>query len=238
MSNSPSKRRTRSDGNLDRAEPDESKNALSSRKKRALPIEEAVEHDEELEVQQSPTRRRTRSMKVEVVISKSPQHNRKALSPSKNKSAPAPLQKPTTPPPPSEDEVDQAAVDALVAEDDEIETSTTLPIPLPEHLHIAIRQQKAAVIRALQRPPIADSCDASRAAALQALGSLLDGTIDRKEGNSCVILGAKGSGKTRVSFLVLYHHQNSDSPLATRRLSATAIRQIHHCQAIWIRSGQ
>lgn len=83
-----------------------------------------------------------------------------------------------------------------------------LPHKIPAHLHSCLDTQKRDICRILQRPPdITDPGDASdeeetptNTVAHQQLANLLNGTITRGEGNSCLILGPRGSGKTRVGY--------------------------------------
>ncbi|KAJ3886035.1 hypothetical protein GG344DRAFT_82100 [Lentinula edodes] len=57
-------------------------------------------------------------------------------------------------------------------------------------------------LRALQHPPVIESEDASERStneiAMEKLSDLLDGTATRGEGNSCLLLGPRGSGKTQT----------------------------------------
>lgn len=78
---------------------------------------------------------------------------------------------------------------------------------LPIHLHPCLNAQKRAILAALQHSPVfsANLEDEdhdgllTNAAASQQLSALLTGTVSRGEGNSCLILGPRGSGKTCVS---------------------------------------
>ena len=80
-----------------------------------------------------------------------------------------------------------------------------LPTTLPSHLHSCLNAQKRAIFAALQDAPDfiaredADEGPLPNTVASQQLDALLAGTITRDEGNSCLILGPRGSGKTRVS---------------------------------------
>lgn len=74
-----------------------------------------------------------------------------------------------------------------------------------------------AVLKALQSIPVAcsngqyeDDEDAeplSNEVAYEQLSNLLKGTVDRGEGNSCILMGPKGSGKTQVSNFVAFRVQ-------------------------------
>lgn len=67
---------------------------------------------------------------------------------------------------------------------------------------IDVARQRTVVLRALRRPPPTESDDSGwpQQDAFQSLYDLLDGTISRGEGNTCMVMGPKGSGKTRVSY--------------------------------------
>jgi origin recognition complex subunit 4 len=69
-----------------------------------------------------------------------------------------------------------------------------------------LHAQKRAILRALHYPKTAvfdkmdENCEPSaNAVALEQLKALLTGTLDRGEGNSCLLIGPRGSGKSRVS---------------------------------------
>lgn len=90
---------------------------------------------------------------------------------------------------------------------------TELPQEIPPHLHSCLDVQKRAILRALHHnAPKAlygneyeESEDeaATNEIAFQQLMNVLTGTVNRGEGNSCLILGPRGSGKTSVSDTVL-----------------------------------
>lgn len=88
---------------------------------------------------------------------------------------------------------------------------------IQEHLIPCLNAQKRAVLRALSNPPISstigekvkgkgkakaneDDDDFDNATAYRQLKDLLEGTTIRNEGNSCLLLGPRGSGKTRVRY--------------------------------------
>jgi origin recognition complex subunit 4 len=71
-----------------------------------------------------------------------------------------------------------------------------------------LHAQKRAILHALHRPETAvfDQEDENRepsanAVALEQLKALLTGTLERGEGNSCLLIGPRGSGKSRVSVI-------------------------------------
>jgi origin recognition complex subunit 4 len=73
---------------------------------------------------------------------------------------------------------------------------------LPSHLHSCLNAQKRAILRTLQHPTarVDDSDNPSvNEIASRQLADLIEGTTMRAEGNSCILLGPRGSGKSRVS---------------------------------------
>lgn len=85
------------------------------------------------------------------------------------------------------------------------ESPQRLPRALPAHLYPCLNAQKRVILAALQNPPgpdmdtDMDEGPPTNTIASQQLSDLLTGTVNRGEGNSCLILGPRGSGKTRVS---------------------------------------
>lgn len=73
---------------------------------------------------------------------------------------------------------------------------------LPSHLHSCLNAQKRAILRTLQHPTArvddSDNLSVNEIASRQ-LANLIEGTTMRAEGNSCILLGPRGSGKSRVS---------------------------------------
>jgi origin recognition complex subunit 4 len=84
-----------------------------------------------------------------------------------------------------------------------------LPRVLSPHLRPCLNAQKRAILAALQNPPdfMVDDDDErsplTNTVASQQLSNLLTGTVTRGEGNSCLVLGPRGSGKTRVRAYML-----------------------------------
>ena len=76
---------------------------------------------------------------------------------------------------------------------------------LPSHLHSCLNAQKRAILRTLQHPTArvddSDNLSVNEIASRQ-LADLIEGTTMRGEGNSCILLGPRGSGKSRVSGLL------------------------------------
>jgi len=73
------------------------------------------------------------------------------------------------------------------------------PNAFPTQLPICLDAQKKEILRRLGTSHL-DNLDvpATEAAARKQLSELIQGTITRGEGNSCIVLGPRGSGKTRV----------------------------------------
>jgi hypothetical protein len=84
---------------------------------------------------------------------------------------------------------------------------TRLPRPLPSQLLSHLSAQKAAIFKALRYPLTVSSPTeetrskgdmSSRDLAYSQLHALMKGTVERGEGNSCMLIGPRGSGKTLV----------------------------------------
>lgn len=83
-----------------------------------------------------------------------------------------------------------------------------LPKGLPRHLHPYLEKQKQAVVNAFHDPPFVEQTASKLGEAvnnsspnvlsLHQLVDLLGGTIERGEGNSCLVVGPAGSGKSKV----------------------------------------
>lgn len=83
-----------------------------------------------------------------------------------------------------------------------------LPLPLPTHLHQHLQIQKRLALRALRG--VTSECTSAKDEehhinfkTAQQLRDLLSGTIDRGEGNSCLIIGPAGSGKSKVRYEIM-----------------------------------
>jgi hypothetical protein len=72
-----------------------------------------------------------------------------------------------------------------------------LPSSLPDKFLTCLEAQKSAVLEALQEPLAMESLPTYLGVKNQ-LQELAIGSVDRHEGNSCLILGPRGSGKSRV----------------------------------------
>ncbi|KAI0355340.1 hypothetical protein OH77DRAFT_1403202 [Trametes cingulata] len=84
---------------------------------------------------------------------------------------------------------------------------TDLPKTLPPHLHPLLALQKRAILHALREPPAIDERalypaesehPPTNTLAAEQLSALLRGTVARGEGNSCLLIGPAGSGKTQL----------------------------------------
>ncbi|KAJ7276432.1 origin recognition complex subunit 4 C-terminus-domain-containing protein [Mycena haematopus] len=64
-----------------------------------------------------------------------------------------------------------------------------------------LNAQKREILRAIQNPPdlVDEEEESTNHTALKQLSDLLEGTVVRGEGNSCLLLGPRGSGKTRIA---------------------------------------
>lgn len=85
--------------------------------------------------------------------------------------------------------------------------ATRIPRNLPPHLGACLRLQKRVMLAELQNCSMESDEDIglspTNTVAFQQLKDLLAGTVSRGEGNSCFVLGPRGSGKTTVSRLSL-----------------------------------
>ena len=70
--------------------------------------------------------------------------------------------------------------------------------PLPHHLYPFVPLQKKAVLQRLRNPPYIELGGDKAMKVGRELRGLLEGTMDRGEGNSCLILGPRASGKSLV----------------------------------------
>ena len=80
---------------------------------------------------------------------------------------------------------------------------------MPAHYHPCLQAQKRAIMAALRNPPELntegdqDETPSTNELAYDDLCDLLTGSVVRGEGNSCLLIGPRGSGKTRVNRRVL-----------------------------------
>ncbi|KAJ7180135.1 origin recognition complex subunit 4 C-terminus-domain-containing protein [Mycena crocata] len=77
-------------------------------------------------------------------------------------------------------------------------TAHHLPSISSQH---CLNAQKREVLYAVQCPPdiIDEEDDSTNSTAFKQLADLLKGTVIRGEGNSCLLIGPRGSGKTRIA---------------------------------------
>jgi hypothetical protein len=87
---------------------------------------------------------------------------------------------------------------------------STLPHGLSRLPASCIHAQKRAILNVLHNPKTAvfgredeNGELSANAVALEQLKALLTGTLERGEGNSCLLIGPRGSGKSRVSICTL-----------------------------------
>jgi origin recognition complex subunit 4 len=99
------------------------------------------------------------------------------------------------------------------------------PQGLLPHLHPCLNGQKRAILRALHQRPVKgfwgdedeesdDDEIATNEIAFQQLTEVLNGTVTRGEGNSCLLLGPRGSGKTTVRVSISRHPHSHISILS------------------------
>ncbi|KAI0320816.1 origin recognition complex subunit 4 C-terminus-domain-containing protein [Amylostereum chailletii] len=81
-------------------------------------------------------------------------------------------------------------------------TSTRTPGLIPEHLYPCLHAQKRAILASFRDPSLVEADEdgetSPNTTARQQLCDLLKGTVSRGEGNSCMLIGPRGSGKTRI----------------------------------------
>ncbi|EGO27556.1 hypothetical protein SERLADRAFT_367118 [Serpula lacrymans var. lacrymans S7.9] len=87
------------------------------------------------------------------------------------------------------------------------DTSIRIPTSIPAHLYPCLNVQKRALLSSLRNyhpacDPQDDDGPATNAIAYTQLQDLLTGTITRGEGNSCLLLGPRGSGKTSEPIVI------------------------------------
>lgn len=98
-------------------------------------------------------------------------------------------------------------IDYTVPEDLEVEDHPTEPRPAPpaatNQVSPFIQARLNTILTKLSAPPSWNpapfATEGPENEALTSLVNLLKGTIERGEGNSCLVVGSKGSGKSRVS---------------------------------------
>ncbi|KAF8913928.1 origin recognition complex subunit 4 C-terminus-domain-containing protein [Gymnopilus junonius] len=79
-------------------------------------------------------------------------------------------------------------------------TSTDTSSALPEHLDFSLRLQKRAIFRSLRssKQQTFNAEPSVNDIATRQLADLVDGTMTRAEGNSCLLLGPRSSGKSKM----------------------------------------
>ncbi|KAG2077387.1 hypothetical protein BDR04DRAFT_1066045 [Suillus decipiens] len=104
------------------------------------------------------------------------------------------------------------------------QSPTRIPRNLPSHLGACFRLQKRAMLLELQNCSMECDEDANlgptNTLASQQLKDLLVGTVTRGEGNSCFVLGPRGSGKTATPIVIrLSGHTELNDRLALREIA-------------------
>lgn len=70
---------------------------------------------------------------------------------------------------------------------------------LPIHLNHCINSQKREILSSIHHPqPLLEKDHDTNVLAAQQITSLLEGSVIRGEGNSCLLLGPRASGKSKV----------------------------------------
>ncbi|KAI0081783.1 hypothetical protein K474DRAFT_1587114 [Panus rudis PR-1116 ss-1] len=120
----------------------------------------------------------------------------------------------------------------------DVSDAEELPDELPDYLHACLQAQKRAALKSLYNlsavPTVNDEDDEDIPAnriAYEQLNDLLKGTVLRAEGNSCIVTGPPGSGKTqlveevisglpgRPIVIRLSGHAQTDDRLAMREIA-------------------
>ncbi|KAK0491064.1 origin recognition complex subunit 4 C-terminus-domain-containing protein [Armillaria novae-zelandiae] len=98
---------------------------------------------------------------------------------------------------------------------------------LPLQFHECLNSQKCAILHALRNTSSIqlvdntddDDVDQTNTSTSQNLDELLSGTVERGEGNSCLLLGPRGTGKSMMLERALSKVSSGDSPPIIIRLS-------------------
>ena len=122
-----------------------------------------------------------------------------------------------------------------------------LPHSLPTHLHASLEAQKRTVLKALNKISVlpherseetSDVEPPTNAVAFDQLSSLMIGTVRRGEGNSCLIVGPKGSGKTQASLAGIFGRLNAYGIVVGRAGHRLTAELTYHDQVVWSRSNE
>ncbi|KLO14955.1 hypothetical protein SCHPADRAFT_902813 [Schizopora paradoxa] len=185
-------------------------NTISSSKENERLDDEEEEDDDELNIAsevEKPVGSARPSQKVvqDSIIVAAPRRSRLATQQPTVKSSKSSTQPshPRTAPPETSDEVDTPSELPEVASPSKTalgkRPQIVLPKIIPSKLADHLSSQKQACLAALHDPPLApDDEDVVNNLALKQLTDLMRGTVERGEGNSCLVLGPAGSGKTRI----------------------------------------
>ncbi|KAL5530220.1 ORC4 [Sanghuangporus sanghuang] len=99
--------------------------------------------------------------------------------------------------------------------------SGEIPKVLPEHFHECLERQKQAVLNVFHDPSLVDDRDenadlSANAFTLEQLTDLLGGSIERGEGNSCLLIGPSGSGKSKIFETASRRYKEDYNPIVVR----------------------
>ncbi|PVG04578.1 hypothetical protein CPB86DRAFT_746443 [Serendipita vermifera] len=93
--------------------------------------------------------------------------------------------------------------EAMIPEQPNSPSKLPLHKALPVYLHPFVEKQKKVIMKTLHSPPYIDISPISlgekatqEASSFEQLTEILKGTCERGEGNSCLLLGSRGSGKS------------------------------------------
>ncbi|KAL5487849.1 ORC4 [Sanghuangporus weigelae] len=99
--------------------------------------------------------------------------------------------------------------------------SGELPKVIPKHFHGCLERQKQAILNVFHDPPLVDNRDenadlSANVVTLEQLTDLLGGSIERGEGNSCLLIGPSGSGKSKMFETALSGYKEDHNPIVVR----------------------
>lgn len=98
-----------------------------------------------------------------------------------------------------------ASIQRAFTHDSAVMNDTNVPI--------CLNAQKKEILRALQTSPLSNlDVPATEAVPQRQLSQLIEGSMTRGEGNSCIVLGPRGSGKTTVSVPASCTRENQTIP--------------------------
>ncbi|KAJ7507842.1 origin recognition complex subunit 4 C-terminus-domain-containing protein [Mycena galericulata] len=173
---------------------------------KVLPPTKSEGSDDDLPTSTIPIRRATRSSPTKP-IPVEPSPSKKRGKPRKHRTpSPVPDSEPEPESPVSSPRPASPVERGPRAEEEEENSLPTPPTDfssfqvlkkLPNLPH-CLNAQKREILRAAQHPPDVSDGDCTNHSAFDQLSDLLNGTVSRGEGNSCLLIGPRGSGKTRI----------------------------------------